>query len=228
MAYPTGGSRQPDPADVEPSWDRPGGLDIKETRSWATWQLATAALIAAVVGMLIGYSGKKPSLQASASAPKISLGGPSVSISPGASATATSAPASSTTAPTATTASATATTVATTPAGSGSTTVAANQPQVVLEPQTNGAGPDQLPTFSTAGPWNIGWAFSCVAAPGGSAAFTVQVVSEPAATTPVTAVTQTSRLSSGVTRETGGGKFHLQITTDPACRWAVKVTGVAG
>ena len=63
------------------------------------------------------------------------------------------------------------------------------------------------------------------ARPGAVAAFTISVVG--GATSAVSGravVTESSCTANGVTPEAGGGTQHLQIATDPACRWAVKVT----
>ena len=217
-AVPTAASRPPAPAGSEPTWDAPGGLAIRETRSWATWQLLVGFAAALVLGMIIGYSGKKSSTQAASSTPghtTINLGGPSVTTAAkGATGSARLLPGTTTTVRSAT---------STTPPS----TTPVNAPQVVLMERTAGAGPDQLPSFTTGGTWNTGWAFSCVGAPGGSAAFTVLAVPEGAgAGAPITVVSQTSRAGSGVSPETASGRFHLQITTDPGCQWAAKVTGV--
>jgi hypothetical protein len=94
---------------------------------------------------------------------------------------------------------------------------------------TNHTGPTDLPTFKAGGGWKIGWAYSCVLAPGGTAAFTITVVSDPGAVAnPTAAVETTGRSGSGVTPQTSTGQQHLKVATDPACKWAIKVTGVAG
>src|ERR1700704_1352947 len=58
----------------EPSWRQSGALGIRERRSWATWQLVVAAGLAWVLGMMVGYSGKKPSSGAGTGRPIVSLG----------------------------------------------------------------------------------------------------------------------------------------------------------
>ena len=44
--------------------------------------------------------------------------------------------------------------------------------------------------------------------------------------TPAPTIEQTSREGQGVSPQTTSGRQHLRITTDPACQWAVKVTGI--
>ena len=224
-----------DEAQAPPSWDAPGGLQIREARSWATWHLAASILAAAIVGMIIGYSGKKPAAQSAAGQSTFQLGGPSVTKAPNAGSGATrtqgsiptdgstgvapglpSSPATST--------SSTSTSIA--PAAPP-TSPASNAVAAVLVPKVTGTGPEQLQAFTTGGPWQIGWAFDCVGAPAGSASFAIDVVPKVAGTT-TSAVHQTARNGQGVSPEGTSGQFHLQVTTDPACRWAVKVTGVAG
>jgi hypothetical protein len=91
---------------------------------------------------------------------------------------------------------------------------------------TPGSGPSDLPAFTAAGPWSIGWHFRCVNTPAGTGTFTVNVVGDTGdPTTP--AVQQTSREGQGITPQSAVGRQHLKITTDPACQWAAKVTGIA-
>jgi hypothetical protein len=162
--------------------------------------------------MMLGYSGQKPSAGSGAARPIVALGGLT-------SETPTTAPAPTATATTAPTADPASTaTTATAPAGARTTILMANTP---------GQGPSELPVFTAGGPWSIGWHFRCVNAPGGTAAFTLQVIPDDAGGTPTPAVEQTSREAQGVTPETAPGRQHLRITTDPACQWAVKVTGIA-
>jgi hypothetical protein len=53
----------------------------------------------------------------------------------------------------------------------------------------------------------------------------VQVIPDGGA--PLPGVDQTSREAQGITPQTATGRQHLKVTTDPACQWAVKVTGIA-
>jgi hypothetical protein len=157
-------------AAVDPAWNKPGGLAIQERRSFATWQVVVAAFAAWIIGMMVGYSFKKsvsqqttrhgiislPTGSSSGSrAGTVTTAGPTISVS---------AVAPATTVPTATTAAASA--------------AAANPNAVatVLMAPVNASGPTDLPAFSTAGAWTIGWAFSCVGAPGSQAAFNITVV----------------------------------------------------
>jgi hypothetical protein len=205
----------------EPSWDRPGGLQILQRRSWATWQLAASGLVLLLIGMMIGYSGKRPQMNSTTAAGGGGGGLISLGASGAGSSATTALPRTSgavevvpTTAPDATT----------TPP---TTTATASGPIVVLAARTTGTGPTDLAAFTAGGSWTIGWAFTCVGAPGGSATFAISVVSD-AGGAAKPAVQQSSRQGQGVTPETSVGRQHLKITTDPACRWAVKVTGVAG
>ena len=201
----------------EPAWDRPAGLGIHERRSWATWQLAVVAVVAVFVGMIIGYSGKKTGPGGSTGAGiKLNLG--PAPTSPRASTIGGSAGLSPGTQPTEPT--------TTGPTSTPSTSPASNTPRVVLMAQVTGSGPSQLPAFTTAGPWNIGWAYDCVGAPGGTAAFAIQVLSDVG--TGASAVQESGRSGKGVSPENTSGRHRLQITTDPACRWAAKVTGIPG
>lgn|GEM_PF-6420216 len=172
-----------------------------------------ACTVTWVVGMMIGYSGQKPSSDA-APRPIVALGGVA--------------------SPEPTTATATATTTTTTasptagPAATTTTTApgAAAGPPTVLMENTPGQGPSDLPVFTAGGPWSIGWHFRCVNAPGGTGTFTLQVIPDPGGP-PAAAVQQTSREAQGITPQPSPGRQHLKVITDPACQWAVKVTGVA-
>jgi hypothetical protein len=203
------------PAD-EPSWDRPTGLGIEERRTWATWQMAVVAGVALLVGMMVGYSGKKPAK--STSGGTVSLYGPGGSPTTVAGIAAGKPTIDTAVEATPTTATATPTTVA--PAGKTSGT------EVYLVPATRGTGPETLPSFATDGLWHIGWAFDCVNAPGGQASFTINVVPDNGGGAASPAVQQTSRNGQSVTPMNSTGSRHLQILTDPACRWVVDVTGV--
>jgi hypothetical protein len=200
---------------TDPSWDRPGGLGIKEQRAWATWQLAVTGLIFLLVGMIIGYSGKKPGKAPSSTAARVSLvpaGGTSTprtsttvanSIEPGPAAT-------------------TATTAAPSVATSSNSATLCNAPKATVLPNTPGSGPSDLPTFDAPSAWCIGWIFDCSASPGGAAPFMLSVVSTAGAAT--NAVTEDSRQGNGIVPETGSGTQHLRVTADPGCKWAIKVT----
>jgi len=198
-----------------------GDLGIQERRSWATWQLAVVALVFTIVGMLIGYSGKRPAKAAASGAP-VSLSGLS-----GASQSSGSVRSSSSTSTTAGSLEAgpaselvTTTTAALT---SSSPTAACTSPSTILMPNTTGQGPDQLPAFTATGAWCIGWVFDCEGAPGGTASFAI-AGTPTSGTTPPPAVQQSGRQVSGNTPGGTAGSFHLTVTTDPGCRWAAKVS----
>ncbi|MHB8464806.1 MAG: hypothetical protein ACYDD7_08215 [Acidimicrobiales bacterium] len=205
----------------DPDWSQPGGLGIREQRAWATWHLAVVAIASLAVGMAISYSFERPST-GSATTGLVSLGAdtsPS-SAHPG---TATSTSITPTTladaiSPGTTPTTETSTTVASNPA---SPTTAAGS--VTLMPNTVGKGPSELPAFTVSGPWRIGWTFNCAQAPTGSAEFIVSVVAADGSA--ATAVDQANRSEAGVTPESNpSGSYHLRVQTDPACRWAAKVT----
>jgi hypothetical protein len=204
----------------EPSWDRPGGLSIQERRSWATWQLATAALIFLIIGMIIGYSGKKPAKAAAAGASSgVSLDGPSGSAS-----TVPTAKTSPSLSPGAQSVATSVNTTTTVVSASGSTANACSAPKTLLMPNTPGTGPGALASFATTGNWCIGWHFRCVLAPGGSGSFSINVVPASGASSTPT-VQEAGRDVSGETPESPAGTVHLSVATDPACQWAIKVSG---
>lgn len=190
---------------------RPGGLGIRTARTWATWQLVTVGTVTWVLGMMVGYSGQKPAAGAGTARPIVALGG--LTSPSNAPTTATTAAAEPTTAPAE-------------PASSATTAPApADSRPAILMANTPGQGPSELPAFTAAGPWSVGWHFRCVGTPSGTGTFTLQVVPDGGAPRP--AVEQTSREAQGVTPEAAPGRAHLKVTTDPACQWAVKVTGIA-
>jgi hypothetical protein len=225
-------STSPPPAPpAEPSWSQPGALGIQERRSWATWQLVVAVAVAGVLGMMVGYSGKKPSAEAGTGRPIVSLGGLTATTPTTVGGAAPTAAATTATTPTTVAGAAptAAATTATTAMTETTVTTAAPAPAAaptVLMPNTPGTGPSDLPAFTAAGPWNIGWHFRCVNAPAGTGTFTVEVVPDAGAPA-APPVQQTSREGQGITPQTAAGRQHLKITTDPACQWAVKVTGIA-
>ena len=194
---------------------QPGGLGIRTARTWATWQLVLVGTATWVAGMMVGYSGQKPAAGSGTARPIVALGG--LSPSDPATTVTTTAPAdpapAETTAPPATTSPS----AAPAPAEARPTILMANTP---------GQGPTELPAFTAGGPWSIGWHFRCVGTPSGTGTFTVAVIPDGGA--PIPAVAQTSREAQGITPETAPGRAHLKVTTDPACQWAVKVTGISG
>lgn len=209
------------PAEPEPTWEQPGGLGIREKRSFATWQLVLVAFVALLTGMVIGDTGRKPASGAAGGTPFITLpSSPTGALHQPTMSVQTVTPGS------------VPPTTAAAPITSGASTtsiVASGAPQVELVARTQGSGPSDLPTFKTAGTWTVGWAFSCVGAASGTGPFTITVVSASGASDPAPAVSESSRNGQGVTKQPARtGSQHLHIATDPACQWAVKVLGVAG
>ena len=210
-----------------------GELKIKERRSWKTWQLVAAVLVAAVLGMWFnGNSG-------SASGTSASSGGGGYKLPPPSGSTATttagssSARSGSTTATTAAPgagSSAAAASTTTTAAGSsgstGTTTPVAVGPATVLVPQVQQAGNWTSPAFTIAGgTWNVGWAFQCTPPPSATPTFEIFVVNNGAAPGSTPAVTSSAASGSAVTPLTSTGSQQVIVQTSAACRWAVKVTG---
>ena len=193
-----------------------GDLKFKERRSWKTWQLVVAVIVAAVVGMW--FNGNTGSSSGSAS----SSGSSGYKVPPPAGSTATTAAGGSATA---TTAPASAT--STTAAGSSSTSVpAAVGPATVLVPQTTMSGNWTSPSFNIAGgTWNIGWAFQCAPAPTGGPSFQIFVVNTGAPPGSAPVVTSTAATGNAITPQTSTGSQQVVVQTTAACRWAVKVTG---
>jgi hypothetical protein len=200
----------------EPSWDRPDGLEIRERRAWATWQLAIAGFVCLIVGMMIGYSGKRPATVATAGvSTRVTLpgsGGSTAANGHPATSLVASAPES--------TAAPTTLAPATAPV---SAAAACNTPKGTLLPNTPGSGPSDLPAFSATGPFCIGWVYNCAGAPGGSGPFLISVSGGGASVGPP-AVQESNRQGSGVTPQTVTGTQRLRVSSDPGCRWAIKVT----
>jgi hypothetical protein len=193
----------------------PGGLGIRQRRSWQTWQVVVAATVAWVLGMMVGYSGQKPSAESGTGKPIVSLGALAANTpTTGAGAAPTAATTATTAAP-----ETTVTTAAAPPVGA----------PTVLMPNTPGSGPSDLPAFTAGGPWSIGWHFRCVNTPAGTGTFSLEVIPDAGApgAPAAPAIQQTSREGQGVTPQTAPGRQHVKVTTDPACQWAVKVTGIA-
>jgi hypothetical protein len=201
-----------------------GDLKIKERRSWRTWQLVAAVLVATVVGMAInGNTGTASGSGGSANgATGYKLPPPSGSTAGGSSPTTTAVGATTTTA-----AGATTTTAA---AGSNSMTATsapvAVGPATVLIPQTTQSGNWTSPAFTIAGgTWNIGWAFQCAPAPSAPPSFEIFVVNNGAAPGSTPTVTSSAASGQAITPETTTGSQQIVIQTSAACRWAAKVTG---
>lgn len=220
------GSGTPAP---EPSWEQPGGLGIRERRSWATWQFVAAIVVATLIGMAIGHSGGGSNAAGGAGGGATLRTLPPDNSTPGA-ATDTTAPGASNTStssaagpsgPGAATTTTSGGPTTTTKPGAPTTTAPAG-PQSYLIHNLQGTGPTNLPSFSVAGgAWSIGWAYRCVLAPGGAGKFQVMAGAAKA-------VDEQGREGSGTTPQSKAGAQQLRIVTDPACAWAVTVVGVAG
>ncbi len=226
------------PADADPLLaanyePEKGELKIKERRSWKTWQLLTAVLIAAVLGMLFnGNTGSASGTSAGAGGGGYKLPPPSGSTATtaagsagagGGSATATTGAAGATGAGASTT-----TTAAGGAAASTATTAAPASvgPATVLVPQVQQAGNWTSPAFTIAGgTWNIGWAFQCTPAPSATPTFEIFVVNNGSAPGSTPAVTSSAASGSAVTPLTSAGSQQVIVQTGAACRWALKVTG---
>jgi hypothetical protein len=206
----------------------PGELHIKGRRSWKTWQLVIAVLLALGVGMALNYN----SSSAKASTGSASGGGYKLPPASGAGAT-TTAPTNEHGGNTAVRGGSASTT--TTAAGSGTTTStstpATSTPVTgvtqILIPATQSQGNWTSTPFTVAGgTWNIGWAYRCTPPPASGAALQIFVVGpdgKPAATP---AVTQTGPQGQSITPQTTAGQQRIEVESPPGCIWAVKVTGI--
>lgn len=228
-------SPQPTAGDGEPPAGRPapGELNIKFQRSWKTWQLLSAALVAMLIGMAITYS-TNGSSSGSASASSQNAPLPAeASNTP-----VTSAGATPTTVSTPTTAAGAGTSPSTTaPSGSTSSTTGSSSTSsstsvagqsVVLLPARQATGNWTSPTFTVGGgTWNIGWAYECTPAPAAGPGFRVFVIPQGGSAGATPAVSETPASGSGVTPQTTAGAQELEVEAPPTCTWAVKVTGIA-
>jgi hypothetical protein len=219
----------PAPDDRRPE---PGELHIVGRRSWKTWQLLLAVVIAAVLGMAFnGVTGSASGTSASSgSSGGYKLPPPNASTAGGGSSGAGHSSASTTT-----TTSAGGSTPASGAAGSVTTTTAAASvtqatgPATVLIPSTQQSGNWTSGTFNIAGgAWNIGWAFQCTPVPASTPTFAVFVVNAGASPGSTPAVTSAAASGNAVTPQTSTGSQQIVVQAPPACRWAVKVTGFSG
>lgn len=213
------GVSQVDPvSSTEPWWRRPGGLGIKDPRSWKTWQLASAAFLALLLGMAIGYGEKGSGSPQEETPQQIATSETTASTAPSAAdATDTDGPPDA--APTTTT-----TTVAAGPDSAQTGTPAAGPARVILElPAT--PGPKTTDKFRVAGAeWKIGWAYDCTR--GGQGAFEVKAVNGDGSPGSEAPILQQGPRGKGVTTYATSGERSLVVTT--SCVWALKVTGVPG
>jgi len=209
VSAPRGAPTPPSEARLtEPSWDQPGGLDIKEQRSWRTWHLLATALGALLIGMAIGHANAKPAAGGGAKQGLFKL--------PDSSAT-TAVPPTSTDP---TTSSIVAATTDTTPAAE---TPVTGVVKVLFDKKA--AGPLAATAVSIkGGTWKIGWAYDCTKSGSADGTGTFQVVVAPTSGAGANAVNEVGRNKTGVTSQTVAGALTLEVRT--ACRWAVKVTGI--
>jgi hypothetical protein len=226
----------PPPGDAMLSPDyRPeaGELAIKERRTWKSWQLLTAVVVAMVVGMWLYYiAGPVQKTDAASAASGYKLPPPS-SGAGGTTTTAAGAAAGATTttaagATTTTAAGATTTTAATAAGAAGTSTssTVAVGPATVLVPEQQLSGNWTSPAFTIAGgTWNVGWAFQCTPAPSATPTFEIFVVTSGSAPSGTPAITSSAASGSAVTPLTTTGSQQVVVQTTAACRWAVKVTG---
>jgi len=227
----------PGPAERPPE---PGELGIVGRRSWKTWQVLVAVVVAMVLGMAI--NGKTGNASASSGKAAYTLpppaGSPTTTAPGGAPPTTTTAAPGANGATSTTTASgangATSTTTAsastsTTTAGASTSTTVAAGPATVLIPATQLSGNWTSPTFTiAAGQWNIGWAFQCTPAPAATPTFQIFVVTPGAAPAGTPAVSSSAASGQSVTPQSSLGSQQIVVEATAACRWAVKVTGFSG
>jgi hypothetical protein len=210
----------------------PGELNIKERRSWKTWQLLTAALVAAVFGMWInGDTGGASSTNGGASAGNENLPPPSAASSgsaAGTSTTTTAAAAGGGSSATTTTAGGSTTTTAaggsTTTSTPSSTAAAGPAHVLLLSPQLQGNWTSGS-FATTAAPWNIGWAFNCAPAPASGPSFQVSVTPAGSAATGTPAISETGPSGQSITAQSSLGAQTLVVQAPASCTWIVKVTG---
>ena len=189
----------------------PGELHIKERRTWKSWQLVVAMVVAALAGMGLNYktvganavverSGIQPARSDSVFHHHHATTPSSASGSSGS--TSTTAASGGTT----TTAAGGSTTTSTAPS-----TAAAGPARVLMGP-TQLQGNWTSPTFTTtvAG-WNVGWAFTCAPVPASGPSF--QVFVTPAGSSP-----------SGTPAITGTGPSGQSVTC-PVQPWSTDVGG---
>lgn len=203
-----------------------GELGIKERRSWRTWQLVVAGVVALVIGMVLGSTGN-----GSASSPQATGGyklPPPAGTSGSSSSTSVTSAGSSATSSTTTTSPAGSSTSTTTSAGATSATTTPTGPVVVLLGPTQSKGTWTSHPFTVGGgTWNIGWDFQCTPAPASGPSFQVFVF--PSGGTPgaTPAVNESGGSAQSVTPQKTAGSLELKVQAPANCIWIVKVTGIA-
>jgi len=172
---------------------------------WQTRHLVTAAVVALLLGVIIGRIGHsspsrtspvKGDRQGAASSDAGATGQPSAG-SPAARTPATAA----------------------TPSSAPAT--AANGQAVLLSiPRQTGQQITQHFTVATPH-WTLGWAYDCSAAPGGTGAFNVKVMDGNGEASTDGGVDQNGAKGSSVVAYTSTGERYLWVTTN--CVWAIRV-----
>jgi len=234
------GPVRPQDVDAVPA---PGSLGLKEKRSWKTWQLVIAVVVAAVVGRAInGNVGAGGSGGSGGSGGAGTSGGGAYSLPPaggGSTSTTASTAGGSTTTSAPTAGSATTSTTGgkskdttTTTAGSSTSSTTGSTTSTSIPPARLLLGPTQLqgnwtsPAFTITAPgWNIGWAFQCTPAPTSGTSFQVFVTAAGASPAGAAAISETGASGQAVTAQTSLGKQTLVVEAPANCAWAVKVTG---
>jgi hypothetical protein len=216
----------------------PGALDIKERRSWHTWQVIVAAGVALVVGMGInqwaGNGASSPSSTAAGYTPPPPAGSgttpTTAAVGTGATTSAptttpTTAASGKTTKKGAAKAGATTTTAASSTTTTAGTTASTGPLTTLLAPyQSTGNGTSTAFTVG-GGTWNIGYDYQCTPAPASGPAFQVFVVAKGGAPGATPAITGTAASGQAVMPQTSTGAQQLVIQSAAGCRWIVKVTG---
>jgi len=233
---PSGSGTAPPPAGGggDDHTPEPGELKFKEKRSWRTWQLVVAILVAALVGMWINGSTGGGATTAAGSTggtlPPSNIGTGSSSAST--TTTAASGASSASTTTTVAGGSSSASTTTTVAGGSTATsTPVVVGPNTVLIPATQLTGDWTSPNFTIAGgTWNIGWAFQCTPVPATTPTFAVYVVPAGGTVsgTSTPAVTSSAAQGQSVTPQTSTGSQQVVVQAPTGCRWAIKVTGFSG
>jgi hypothetical protein len=214
--YPEG-TLPPDSTEYMPA---PGELHIKEKRTWRTWQVAVAMVLAVLVGMGLNYHTVGSSQASTAKA--YSLPPPAKS---GSTTATTVAPTTAGSKGATTTTAAAGGTTTTTP-GSSTTSPATAGPARVLLSSAQMSGNWTSTAFTTtAASWSIGWAFRCSPPPVGGPAFQIFVTPVGGKPTGTAAVSQTASSGQSVTPQTSLGQQTLVVQTSASCVWVVKVTG---
>ena len=235
-----GGTEVDTGSDLDDRQPEPGDLHIVQKRTWRTWQLVAAVIVAALLGMWINGSTGGASGSSATSGGESKLPPPSESTTTPPSGAHGSSSGSTTTTTAGGAAGATTTTTAgsgggsagattTTTTGGGAPATAAAGPNTVLVPATQQTGNWTSPAFTIAGgTWDIGWAFRCTPPPASGPSFQVFVVANGASPGPTPAVTSTDPQGQSVTPQTSTGSQQIVVQAPPGCLWAVKVTGFSG